>query len=65
MFRQELDRIVDEVDRRHFNAIVFQVRTAGDAFYNSSLEPWSVYLTGMCKGDYLWCSGARVLYTYI
>jgi len=28
------------------NAIIFQVRPASDAFYASSLEPWSRYLTG-------------------
>lgn len=30
----------------NFNAIVLQVRPAADAFYMSSLEPWSIYLTG-------------------
>jgi len=28
------------------NALVLQVRPAGDAFYPSDLEPWSEYLTG-------------------
>jgi len=28
------------------NAIIFQVRPTSDAFYASSLEPWSMYLTG-------------------
>ena len=30
----------------NFNAVVVQVRAAGDAFYSSSYEPWSKYLTG-------------------
>jgi uncharacterized lipoprotein YddW (UPF0748 family) len=30
----------------NMNAIVFQIRPAGDAFYSSSIEPWSKYLTG-------------------
>lgn len=30
----------------NFNAVVFQVRPAGDAFYASNIEPWSAYLTG-------------------
>ena len=28
------------------NAIVMQIRPAGDAFYPSELEPWSEYLMG-------------------
>ncbi|XP_052773976.1 glycosyl hydrolase YngK-like [Mya arenaria] len=44
--KQELDAIIEEVRQRHFNAIVFQIRSTGDAMYNSSLEPWSYYLTG-------------------
>ncbi len=30
----------------HFNAAIVQIRTAGDAFYPTSLAPWSRYLTG-------------------
>lgn len=44
--KQELDLIVDTVHKLNFNVIVFQVRTSGDAMYNSSIEPWSYYLTG-------------------
>lgn len=29
------------------NAIIFQVRVEGDALYNSALEPWSRYITGI------------------
>ncbi|KAH3706519.1 glycosyl hydrolase YngK-like [Dreissena polymorpha] len=42
----ELGAIVDKFKSLNFNAIVFQVRTSGDALYNSSLEPWSTFLTG-------------------
>ena len=28
------------------NAVFFQVRTNGDALYDSNIEPWSEYLTG-------------------
>lgn len=38
--------ILDNLQRHNFNAIVLQVRDHGDAFYNSSIEPWSRYLTG-------------------
>ncbi|XP_055899107.1 glycosyl hydrolase YngK-like [Biomphalaria glabrata] len=30
----------------NFNAVFFQVRSAGEAMYASSIEPWSQYLTG-------------------
>lgn len=38
--------LLDKLAELNFNAVVFQVRTSGDAFYNSTLEPWSYYLTG-------------------
>jgi uncharacterized lipoprotein YddW (UPF0748 family) len=42
----ELIRILDEARRLHLNAVVLQVRPSADAFYQSSLEPWSEFLTG-------------------
>jgi hypothetical protein len=33
--------------RNGMNAILMQIRPAGDALYPSKLEPWSEYLTGM------------------
>jgi len=44
--RAELTTYVDTMASLHMNAIMFQVRTTGDAFYQSSIEPWSKYLTG-------------------
>ncbi|KAK3598803.1 hypothetical protein CHS0354_020918 [Potamilus streckersoni] len=44
--KTQLLTILDKAKELHFNAIVFQVRPAGDALYNSSVEPWSEYLTG-------------------
>ncbi|MFM1871767.1 MAG: hypothetical protein RL398_1189 [Planctomycetota bacterium] len=44
--KAELDAIVDRAAALGLNALVFQVRPAGDAFYESSLEPWSEWLTG-------------------
>lgn len=41
-----LVHLLDKLEQMNFNAIVFQVRSTGDAMYNSSLEPWSTYLTG-------------------
>jgi uncharacterized lipoprotein YddW (UPF0748 family) len=42
----ELVAILDKAVQLRLNAIIFQVRPACDAFYSSSLEPWSEYLTG-------------------
>ena len=44
--RAELDDILDRAKAIGFNAIFLQVRSAGDAMYASSLEPWSASLTG-------------------
>ncbi len=38
--------ILDSLQKRNINAVIFQVRPQCDAFYNSKLEPWSYYLTG-------------------
>lgn len=44
--KEEMLRILDRSRELNLNAIVFQVRPAGDALYASDLEPWSAYLTG-------------------
>ena len=44
--KQELISLLDKLAELNFNAVIFQIRTSGDAFYNSTLEPWSYYLTG-------------------
>jgi uncharacterized lipoprotein YddW (UPF0748 family) len=44
--QQELIRILDAARDLGLNAVLFQVRPAGDALYDSQLEPWSDYLTG-------------------
>jgi uncharacterized lipoprotein YddW (UPF0748 family) len=44
--QRELRAILDRVRELGMNAVVFQVRPAGDAMYPSKLEPWSAYLTG-------------------
>ncbi|MBA3645380.1 MAG: family 10 glycosylhydrolase, partial [Gemmatimonadaceae bacterium] len=44
--KDELLALLDRSASLHFNAVVLQVRPAGDALYASSLEPWSEYLTG-------------------
>jgi len=42
----ELLALLDHAARLRLNAVILQVRPAADAFYRSTLEPWSVYLTG-------------------
>jgi len=44
--KQELIDMLDELRISGFNAVIFQVRPEGDAFYNSAYEPWSYWLTG-------------------
>ena len=44
--QQEAIALLDVLKDHNFNAVVFQVRPQADALYQSSLEPWSYYLTG-------------------
>jgi len=44
--KRELEVILDRAQASGLNAVILQVRPAGDALYKSSLEPWSEYLTG-------------------
>ncbi len=44
--KAELDGIVDVASDVGLNALFFQVRSEGDAMYDSSIEPWSRYLSG-------------------
>ncbi len=39
------DRL-DDMKEVGINALFFQIRTEGDALYDSDIEPWSKYLTG-------------------
>jgi uncharacterized lipoprotein YddW (UPF0748 family) len=38
--------LLDYYKELHFNAVIVQIRTAGDALYPTKLAPWSKYLTG-------------------
>ncbi len=44
--RAELITILDKLQSLNMNALLLQVRPASDALYNSSIEPWSYWLTG-------------------
>jgi uncharacterized lipoprotein YddW (UPF0748 family) len=44
--KKELTELVDRVAKLNLNVVIFQVRAAADAFYQSETEPWSYFLTG-------------------
>lgn len=44
--RAYLTEALDRFEKLGINAVFFQVRSEGDAFYASGYEPWSRYLTG-------------------
>ncbi len=44
--RSSFTRLLDSLQATNFNAVVVQIRPSADAFYPSSIEPWSKYLTG-------------------
>ena len=45
-FRRDYIRLVNNIARANFNAVIFQIRPCGDAFYPSRLTSWSQYLAG-------------------
>lgn len=48
--QQEFIRLLDTLQRAGMNAVIVQIRPCADAFYPSSLEPWSYWLSGH-QGD--------------
>ncbi len=44
--REEMRKMLDKFSKTNINAIVLQIRPTADAFYTSTLEPWSHWLTG-------------------
>lgn len=45
-FENSFSAILDALEDRNMNAVIFQVRPALDAFYPSRINPWSEFLTG-------------------
>ncbi len=45
--QQEAIALLDFLKAHNFNAVIFQVRPQADALYQSSLEPWSYFLSGV------------------
>lgn len=44
--RQEFTRLLDTLQAVGMNAVIVQIRPAADAFYISTYEPWSYWLSG-------------------
>lgn len=44
--KEEFIRLLDVFEKCRLNTVIVQVRPSSDAFYPSSFEPWSHYLTG-------------------
>lgn len=45
-YKQNYIKVLNTLQSFHMNAVFFQVRPTNDAFYQSSLNPWSRFLTG-------------------
>ena len=43
----ELKRLIQSAHDHGLNCLIFQVRPASDALYESQIEPWSAYLNGL------------------
>ena len=44
--KQQLIDILDGLKETGINVVIFQIRSESDAMYQSSIEPWSYWLTG-------------------
>lgn len=44
--KESFSKLLDKHKANGFNAVIVQIRPATDAFYPSTLEPWSQWLTG-------------------
>lgn len=44
--KEDFIALLDFYEQLHFNSVIVQIRTAGDAFYDSEVAPWSRFLTG-------------------
>jgi len=50
--KARIEQILDNVKSANMNAVLWQVRQGGTAYYNSSYEPWGPYCNGPYPGDY-------------
>ncbi len=44
--QKDFIEILDTYKKLNYNAVIVQIRSVGDAFYESKLAPWSRFLTG-------------------
>jgi len=49
-YRAWAESTIEELERKNFNAVIFQVKPTSDALYPSELAPWSKYITGEEQG---------------
>ena len=52
--KTRLTQYLDDMQAQHFTGVCFHVRSHGDAYYRSSLEPWSQYISGTRGKDPGW-----------
>lgn len=52
--KQALRDILDDLRRKNYNTVIFQVRSRGNAMFRSSFEPWASELTGVLGCDPGW-----------
>ncbi|MGB3151040.1 MAG: family 10 glycosylhydrolase [Maribacter sp.] len=52
--KEDYLKILDFYHNLNYNAVIVQVRAAGDAFYKSDFAPWSRFLTGKEGKEALW-----------
>lgn len=45
-YQEYLRKMIENIASYNMNTIIFQVRPASDAYYESKLNPWSRYITG-------------------
>jgi uncharacterized lipoprotein YddW (UPF0748 family) len=50
----DIQRLVDAAADAHFNIVLLQVRAEADAYYASTVEPWSARLSGTLGKDPGW-----------
>lgn len=50
----DVRRVVNAAADARFNVVMFQIRGMGDAYYHSTLEPWSARLSGTLGKDPGW-----------
>ncbi|NDV58118.1 glycoside hydrolase family 10 protein [Bacteroides sp. 519] len=49
--KAELINILDKLKEANFNTVLFQVRTTGEVYYPSKIEPYNALLTGRPNGN--------------